>query len=97
MLPGALGNQDDGVRAPFDTALQGSEETILAFELERHFGYEREVDFLAGNGCPGGDEPGVPSHDLDQRDAVMHAVRLGVCAGNELGRFLDRRQVTEGP
>ncbi len=63
--------------------------------MQRHFGDQGEIHVLAGDGRASGDEAGVTAHQLHQRDAVVDAVRFGVGAVQDLGRFLDCRQVAE--
>ena len=86
----------DGMGAPFHAVFQGREEPVRSFKLEGNFGYQGEIDVLTGDRGAGRDESGVASHNLDDGDTVMHAVRFGMCAGNDFGRFFDGRQVAKG-
>ncbi len=70
-LTGALGHDDNGVRAFADAALECGEESTLAVQAEGHLGDERQVHVVAGDRCTGGDKPRVASHELHERDAVQ--------------------------
>ena len=83
------------LRTLFDALLERRQEAVLAIEHEGHFGNQREIDVLAGDRRAGGDEARVATHDLDQRNAVMHAVRLGVRAVDRLGGLLDGGDIAE--
>ena len=81
VLPGAFGDDDDGVM-PLSCRRfgEGIEESAGTVEGERDLGDEAEVDILAGEGGAGGDEAGVAAHELDQADAVGRARGLDVGA-----------------
>ncbi len=95
-LSSALGHHNHRVRPLEHPLFQRGEKAVLAVERQRDFRDEGEIHVLTGDRGPGSDESGVATHELDQGDAVMNAVRFGVGAMQHLGRFLDRRQIAEG-
>ena len=96
MLPGALGNKDHCV-CPFDDALfERRQKAVFAVKHEGGLRNQGEVDILAGDRGARGDKSRVAAHDFDYDNPVMHAVRLGVRAGNHLGGLFDSAQVAKG-
>ena len=89
LLPGPFGNGDNGVMSLLEPRLERLEETTLTVERERHLGDQAEVDVAVGQGCVGGDEAAVATHQLDQANTVVGAARLGVGGSEGAGRLLD--------
>jgi len=71
----ALGHDDDGVTPSFDALPQRSEEPR---EREGGFRDQTEIHLRVGQRGVGRNEAGIPSHELDQSDAVASSPRLVV-------------------
>ncbi len=95
VLPGALGDHHHRVLARQDAPLQGGQKTVLAVELERDFGDQREIDLLARHTGAGGNEAGIATHQLDHADAVAHSACLRMGAGEYLARSIQSGDVAE--
>ena len=95
ILAGALGDDDDGMVALDDAAVQRGQKALGAVEVDGDFGNEHEIDLLRGHGGAGGDEAGVAPHELDQADAVGRASGFAVRAVEDGARRFDRGVVAE--
>src|SRR5664280_2850685 len=75
--------------------MEHGEQSTLAFEFERHLGYEGEVHFLAGQGGARGDKTRVAPHDLHNADSVQHAMRFHMGRVDHFLGLLDRGEVAK--
>ena len=74
---------------------QHGEEAPGSLEFEWHFGDQRKIGLLAGDGRAGGEEARFAAHQLHQGDAVLDAMALGVGTLQHLGCLFDGSQVAE--
>lgn len=65
ILPGAFGDEDDGMMPSCESFFKAFPEAAGAFDSEGDFGDEDIVDVIGGEGGIGGDEAGFSAHDLD--------------------------------
>ncbi len=96
MLAGPFGRHDDGMVAAFQAFLQRGQQAAFPFEGEGRFRDQDEVHFLHGQRGLGGDEARFPAHELDQTNAVGHALGLGMGAFDGLGGLEDGGLEAEG-
>src|SRR3954453_15502774 len=71
------------------------QDAAVTVEDHRDLRYQDHVDVLTGQARVGGDEPGVPAHQLDQADAAGGGAGLGVSGADGVRRPGERRLETE--
>ncbi len=86
LLAGALGDDDDRVRALLEPPLEVTQEPAVAVEAQRHLGDQHEVGVGRRQRRVAGDEARVAPHQLHQADAVARAVGLDVGAADHVDR-----------
>ena len=92
----AFRHDDQGVASFGQTVLQVREKTLRALEVEVDFWNEAIVDVEACQGCGGGNEAGISTHQLDEPNAILRADRLGMGAIESEARHFDRGIESEG-
>ena len=85
ILGGTLGDDDDGVLARVQPAVEVREEAVGTDHVELDLGHEDEIRVAIGEDGMGGDKAGVATHELDQADAVGRAERFDVGAADSVG------------
>ena len=97
LLARALGDDDDGVMAAFQTVVQDREEGVwLPFQREFDLRHQTVVDVRIGQRRVGCDESAVAPHHVNEADAVRRALRLVVRHGDHWIRRVDGGLETEG-
>ena len=78
LLARAFGHDNHRVVLRLETMLQRGKQTILAFQIERDFGYQDEIYLIQPQCSVGGDETAHPPHYFDETYPVGSALGLDV-------------------
>ena len=78
MLARSLGHGDDCVLSLCDAFLKCWQQAVRSIQTKLDLGYQTEIDLLTRKGGPGGDEPGIAAHKLDQPNAVRTSFRFDI-------------------
>ena len=95
MVAGALRHDHDRMAAIQNALFQSRQEPATAFEGKGHLCNQSEVHVLTRDGGAGGDEARVTPHQLNERDAVMHAAGFCVCGIDDAAGLFERGEIAE--